>query len=383
MDDETFTALVIGGSVGGLAAAHELRSAGADVGVYERSAGPTQARGAGIVMQPEVESLLNRTGTSARDVCVELSERQHLTRRGETARYPAPQLMTTWDTLYRALRDPLEDVCYRQDSTLDGVLVEGDGVTVSFSDGHTARSDFLVGADGIGSATRRLLDSTPPVYAGYVAWRGLEAESGLPGHLVELLADRFTFFEAPGMQMLCYLVPGSTGERRDGERRVNWVWYTNVAEHDLPAIMTGRAGKRFAHFVPPDELPQDTIEKVVAQAHTSLPAPFAELVHSSRVFLQPVLDLAPHRMLTDHAVLIGDAAGTVRPHTASGTSKAFGDAAGLAKALRGWRSGLPLPVQALQEWEVVRLDRLVTLAEAGVHLAARSGLGSGRSFFRR
>lgn len=34
-------------------------------------------------------------------------------------------------------------------------------------------------------------------------------------------------------------------------------------------------------------------------------------------------------------------------------------------------------------WEVGRLHRLVTLAEVGVQLVARSGLGSGRSFFRR
>ncbi|MFJ4930286.1 NAD(P)-binding protein [Streptomyces sp. NPDC088736] len=32
-----FKALVIGGSVGGLATAHELRAAGADIAVYERS----------------------------------------------------------------------------------------------------------------------------------------------------------------------------------------------------------------------------------------------------------------------------------------------------------------------------------------------------------
>lgn len=50
----SFTAAIVGGSVGGLAAAHELRSIGADVTVYERSVDRTQPRGAGIVMQAEV-----------------------------------------------------------------------------------------------------------------------------------------------------------------------------------------------------------------------------------------------------------------------------------------------------------------------------------------
>ncbi|MFD0391890.1 hypothetical protein ACFQ3Z_00705 [Streptomyces nogalater] len=37
--------------------------------------------------------------------------------------------------------------------------------------------------------------------------------------------------------------------------------------------------------------------------------------------------------------------------TASGTSKAFGDAAGLAAALRDWTPGRDLPVNRLADWE--------------------------------
>ncbi|MEV6535082.1 monooxygenase [Streptomyces sp. NPDC051639] len=374
-----FTALVIGGSVGGLAAAHELRDVGAGVAVYERSAGQTSARGAGIVMQPEVDALLNRLGRPASSVSVELHERQQLDARGRTARHGAPQLMTAWDTLYRALREPLSGVCYRLDSTLRRVQVSGHDITAEFSDGYTARGNFLVGADGIGSATRMLLDSVSrPEYAGYVAWRGLEPESALPSELLDLLAGRFTFFTSSGMQMLCYLVPGADGEREEGSRRVNWVWYVNVAEPDLPRLLTGRSGKHYAHFLPPGELLPETVEQVARQAEVSLPPPFAELVHLSDVFMQPVFDLAPGRMVADHAALIGDAAGTVRPHTASGTSKAFGDAAGLAAALRGWTPTRPLPASELEHWELRRLDRFLTLSEAGFDLAVRSTLGAQR-----
>ncbi|MDX6328608.1 MAG: hypothetical protein QOI83_991 [Streptomycetaceae bacterium] len=383
-EGNAFKALVIGGSVGGLAAAHELRSVGAEVAVYERSVGTTRPRGAGIVMQPEVEALLTRLGVGAHSVSVELRERQQLHLHGEAARYDAPQLMTAWDTLYRTLREPLAGVCYRLDSSLSSVRVEGHEVTAGFTDGYAAQGNFLVGADGIGSATRRLLDAASrPAYAGYVAWRGLEPESAIPGRLLDLLSGRFTFFGASGMQMLCYLVPGANGEREEGSRRVNWVWYVNVAESDLPDILTGRSGKRFAHFLPPEELLPEIAEKVTAQADASLPPQFAELVRLSDVFMQPVFDLPARRMVADHAALIGDAAGTVRPHTASGTSKAFGDAAGLAAAMRGWTPSQALPAQALEDWEVRRLDRLVTLSEAGVELAERSTLGvpAGRRFF--
>ena len=104
------SALVIGGSVGGLAAAHELRSIGAEVTVFERSVDRTQPRGAGIVIQPEV----------------------------------------------------------------------------------------------VGSTVRSLLNIPgAAAYSGYVAFRGLEPEAGLPSHLVELLAERFTMFAVPGLQLLC------------------------------------------------------------------------------------------------------------------------------------------------------------------------------------
>ncbi|MET9010231.1 FAD-dependent monooxygenase [Streptomyces olivaceoviridis] len=376
--------VIVGGSVGGLAAAHELRAIGAETAVYERSAGRMQARGAGVVMQPEVEALLVRLGLSAREVSVELRERQQLHLHGRATRYAAPQLMTAWDTLYRVLREPVAGLCYRLDSALTRVRVEGSEVTAEFADGSTTQGHFLVGADGIGSATRRLLDpATRPSYAGYVAWRGLEPESALPGDLLEVLTGRFTFFGADGLQMLCYLVPGPDGELEEGSRRVNWVWYMNVPEHDLPRLLASRSGKPYTTFLPPGEILPDIAAELAATAEASLPERFAQLVRLSDVFMQPVFDLAPHRMVADHAALIGDAVGTVRPHTASGTSKAFADAAGLAAALRGWTPGQELPAGRLADWEQQRLLHLVALSRAGIDLADRSSLGTAgsRRFF--
>ena len=250
-----FTALVIGGSVGGLAAAHELRSIGAEVTVFERSVDRTQPRGAGIVMQPEVESLLGRLGRSVPSVSVLLRERQQLHRDGSLSRYDAPQWMTAWDTLYAALRKPLPEGCYRLDSELASLRIAGDDVTATFTAGHRAVGNIVVGADGVGSTVRSLLNI--PGAASLFGLRrvpGLEPEAGLPSHLVELLAERFTMFAVPGLQLLCYLVPGAGGELGPGSRRVNWVWYVNTAESNLPWLLTGKSGRRFDHFVPPGEL---------------------------------------------------------------------------------------------------------------------------------
>lgn len=374
----TFRAAVVGGSLGGLAAAHELRSIGAEVAVYERSVGRTEARGAGIVMQPEVASLLARVDRSVPSVSVPLAERQQLHRHGAPDRYHAPQWMSAWDTLYGALRAPLSDICLRLDSRLTGLSTEDNQVSAQFGDGYRTTADLLVGADGIGSTTRQLLTGQDePRYAGYVAFRGLLPERSLPGPLHDLLDNRFTLFAVPGMQMLCYLVPGADGERTEGLRRVNWVWYVNTVEAVLPHLLTGRSGRRFDFFLPPGELAGTVLESVLALAGGTLPQPFAELVQLTPIFLQPVFDLPPAPRVAEHIVLIGDAAGTVRPHTASGTSKAFGDAAALAHALTGWRRGTPLPLRRLDAWAAQRTVHLVDVAEAGVRLAARSQLGMG------
>ncbi|MCV7229225.1 FAD binding domain-containing protein [Mycolicibacterium komossense] len=378
-------ALVIGGSVGGLAAAHELRTIGADVAVYERSVDRTQPRGAGIVMQPEVEELLARLGISVPSVSVELQERQQLHHDGRTTRYRAPQWMTAWDTLFHAFRTPLSDACYRLDSSLQQVVVDSDHVTATFADGSSARGDFLVGADGVGSTTRTLLGIPGYItYSGYVAFRGLEPESGLPDELRELLAERFTLFGVPGMQMLCYLVPGADGQLDRGARRVNWVWYVNTPASAVATLLTGTSGRQFENFLPPGELTAENSSALVDLAREALPPQFGALVQHSTVFLQPVFDRAPAAMVAGRAALIGDAAGTVRPHTASGTSKALGDAAALAHALARWSPGDDLPVRLLEHFEHQRLSHLIGVARSGVRMAAQSRLGNtGPDFLTR
>lgn len=374
---------MIGGSVGGLAVAHELRAIGVDVTVYERSVDRTQPRGAGIVMQPEVEGLLRSLGRSVPSVSVELTERQQLHRDGRVARYHAPQWMTAWDTLYTALREPLPAASHRLDSTLAGLSVEDRRVTATFADGHTAEADLLIGADGVGSTTRTLAGIHGCVtYPGYVAFRGLEPEDDLPEPLRSLLAERFTSFGAPGMQMLSYLVPGANGERHRGARRVNWVWYLNTPERDLGRLLTGRSGRHYENFLPPGESTQEVDTALATLAEKALPERFAELVALSAVFMQPVFDRAPSRMVADRVMLIGDAAGTVRPHTASGTSKALGDAAALAYALEGWQPPAALPARRLAHWEDQRLAHVNAVAGAGIRLAAQSMLGAAGPDYR-
>jgi len=55
---------IAGGSIGGLSAGVALDTAGFDVQVYERDPGPMNTRGAGIVVQSELLSLLRNSSAA-------------------------------------------------------------------------------------------------------------------------------------------------------------------------------------------------------------------------------------------------------------------------------------------------------------------------------
>jgi 2-polyprenyl-6-methoxyphenol hydroxylase-like FAD-dependent oxidoreductase len=72
------------------------------------------------------------------------------------------------------------------DPALTGFESHGEHVTLRFTDGHEETADIVVAADGIRSAIREtLFHPAPPVFAGFVAWRGLVDTSELPRHLHE------------------------------------------------------------------------------------------------------------------------------------------------------------------------------------------------------
>jgi 2-polyprenyl-6-methoxyphenol hydroxylase-like FAD-dependent oxidoreductase len=71
------------GSLGGLCAGICLRAAGWRVSIFERSLGPMEDRGAGIVLQSEVLTLLEGLKLTTReDISVESHERQYLNKDG-------------------------------------------------------------------------------------------------------------------------------------------------------------------------------------------------------------------------------------------------------------------------------------------------------------
>lgn len=368
--------MVVGGSLGGLAAGISLREAGWKAEVFERSRGELEGRGAGIVVQPELLRFLEERGVPRGEVGVAAEARQYLDQDGRVARVEGrQQLMTSWGRIYRHLRSLFPEEHYHQGTELVGLERDNDGIVASFGGGEEA-CDLLVGADGTHSSCRHLLlPGTVPEYAGYVACRGLVEESHLDTSLARTFSEKFTFFLGKNTQILCYLIPGPSGELTQGERLLNWVWYWNVPEGDaLREMLTDRDGKTHDYSVPRGRVREDLVKHQKTIAGEVLPDAFGRLVaQTDEPFVQVIHDLAVPRMVFGRACLVGDAAFVPRPHTAASTAKAVANATALAESLSFYGDDV---AAVLKAWEPAQLRLGRRLEEHG------RALGDGSQFGR-
>ncbi len=328
-------ALVIGGSLGGLAAALLLRRIGWRVDLYERSREELSSRGAGILTHPELLAALDAGGVGSHDVGVPIGGRVTFNLDGSVAGvHDLPQLTSSWDVLYRRLRGGLPDESCHPGCPLVGLEARPDGATALFGDGGRADGDLIVGCDGVRSTVReQVAPETRAHYAGYVAWRGMVPEREASDSTRDALADRLSFCLPPGEQFLSYPVAGEGGRLELGDRRLNWVWYRPAAGAAFDALFTDPDGVRHDVSMPPGRVSPGSVAAMRADARR-LPPAYRELVAlTPQPFLQAIYDLDSSEIAFGRAIVMGDAAFVARPHTGFGVTKAVGDAVALADAL--------------------------------------------------
>jgi 2-polyprenyl-6-methoxyphenol hydroxylase-like FAD-dependent oxidoreductase len=366
-------AVIAGGSLAGLMTGIVMKVAEADVHIYERTQKVLDDRGAGIVLQAETKAFL-------RNVCrlrpektgVWSKYRQYLNRDGTPESYQeTPQQMTSWGLIYRALRRAFPAERYHQGVELKGFLQTAHGVVAKFDGLADVEADVLVGADGSRSSVRQqLMPEVKPRYAGYVAWRGVVSESSASSLLARTFIDHFTFQQMDRSHILCYLIPGAEGEIEPGQRRMNWVWYWNVAESELQDLLTGVDGMERNFSVPPGQVRNEWLKKQDAIAQNVFCPQFLELWRATdKPFIQPIVDLSVPRMVHGRVALLGDAAFIPRPHTAASTAKAGANALALGHALKAYPNDIDA---ALKEWEPEQLALGRHLERNGKALGDRS-----------
>ena len=333
--------------------------------IHERAGEELASRGAGIATHDELhEALALATGNGV-EVGVAVEGRIVLARNGDVVCEEArPQVLTSWDRIWRHLRLRADDV-YRHGSALVSVTQDERRVVARFDDGSEVAADLLVAADGAQSTVRQqLLPAVEPLYAGYVAWRGLADMAELSGKARDALRNRFAFCLPDREQALGYPVDG--GASSGG--RYNCVWYRPAdPEQDLPRLLTGADGRQYSGAIPPDRLHPDVLARMRADAASLLAPPFAEVMTKARQpLLQAIVDLESPAMIIGRVALLGDAAFVARPHVGMGTTKAASDARVLADHLTRHDD---IDV-ALAAYEAERLAYGQRVARRGRHLGA-------------
>lgn len=327
-------ATVIGGSIGGLFVGLFLRKAGWHVEIYERVSDEIKSRGAGIVTHAPLFDALRRVdATPQGEVGVAVEGRRVFSSDGQVAgSLPFPQVLTSWDRLYRLLFDRFPREQYHQGAALVSIRQQEGEVFATFEDGYAVRSDLLIGADGHRSTVRaQYAPAIRPEYAGYVAWRGLVQESALSQATRDAVFRHFAFSLPEHEQMLGYPVAGADEDMRPGHRRYNFVWYRPADERtELRRLLTDKSGINNGMSVAPNAIRPEILDEMRRDADRLLSPQFAEIVHRTELpLIQPIYDVASQQLVFDRVVLLGDAAFVARPHCGMGVTKAAQDASAL------------------------------------------------------
>ena len=331
-------AVVIGGSVGGLFIANMLIRRGWDVDIFERVGGELASRGAGIARHHEMIAIMAAAGAQHGDeLGIAVDGRTAYDRTGRIiARYDYPQHLTGWSQVYNQLHAAFPREHYHLSQELVGIRSAGATSIAQFANHAEMNADLIVGADGFRSTVRSLVaPETVPVYGGYVAWRGLMAETDLSNEFRSDTFNRFSFCFPPRSQFIGYPLSGQDDSVEPGRRRYSFLWYYPVENGDaLADVLTDEAGLRYDYSIPPPLIRRTHLAKLQEMARELLPAQFAEVVTRARQYMvQPIYDVESKRISFDNVALLGDAAFVARPHVGVGVLKAGQDALALADAL--------------------------------------------------
>jgi 2-polyprenyl-6-methoxyphenol hydroxylase-like FAD-dependent oxidoreductase len=230
-------------------------------------------------------------------------------------------------------------ITVRTGCALVGADPSDDGVEAVFDDGSRATGDLLVGADGVRSVTRQLIDplAPPPRFVGLINFGGI-TPAGRLTHALEPEAWQFVFGQRAFFGY--HLTPGGDA-----------LWFANV-----PRPEVSRHERRTTT--------EAEWRRQLAELFTQDAGPATDLISSGRLELAgdntydlghvPVWHRGP-------MIVIGDAAHAPAPTSGQGASLAMEDGVQLARALRD----APSTAVAFASFERLRRSRVERVVAHG------------------
>jgi FAD-dependent urate hydroxylase len=355
-------ALIIGGGVAGPVAAMALGRAGIDSVVYEAYSRGADDAGAFLTFASngldalraiDAHQLVLAEGFPTPRMDIQSGTGKHLgsvPNGGTLADGTVSQTLKRAE-LYRALRDETirrgASVEYGKRLVDAGITPDG-GVVAQFEDGTEAEGDLLIGADGIHSRTRSIIDPSAPGarylpvlnIGGYASGVRVQAESGT----FRMVFGKRAFFGYavhPSGEIWWFANPPSADEPADAE---------------LASITTEQWREMLVDLFAADDTPAVEIVKatpgrLAGWATYDLPS-------------VPKWHRGP-------MIMIGDAAHATAPSSGQGASMAIEDAVVLARCLRD----LPDKEQAFGAYERLRRARVERIVAHGARTSNSKAAG--------
>jgi salicylate hydroxylase len=306
---------VVGGGIGGAAAAAVLIQRGMDVCLYEQAPALTEV-GAGVAIQPNGVRVLQRLGLG--DELLHFGAKwidpQFRRSDGNYAAAMWPPTLASKIEFYGMHRadllamfvNRLPPEIIHTGHRCVGFEQDDDKATVIFANGVRATVDVVIGADGIHSMLQQHVTvPSAPLYSGSVAYRGV-----IPAGSVSWPKGAMRNWLGAGKHFLVFPVRAN--------ELINYVGFVTSdepLEESWSAIGDpGTLSREFTGWDP-------RVEAIIAQVKTT--------------FRWGLFDREPLQNWTrGRLTLLGDAAHPMLPHAGQGANQAIEDAIALATILR-------------------------------------------------
>ena len=354
-------ALIVGGGVAGPVAAMALRQAGIDSVVYEAYAGGADDAGSFLTFASngldalrtiDAHHLVLSEGFPTPRMTIQSGSGKHLGDVPNGGTLPDGTVSQTLKRadLYRALRDEAVGRGARVEygKRLVDAGTTPDGVVARFEDGTEAEGDLLIGADGIHSSTRRIIDPSAPG-ARYVPVLNI----GGYARDVTVQAEPGTFRMVFGKRAFFGYAVHPSGEI--------W-WFANPPRADEPT------GAELA------AIGTEQWREMLIDLFAGDDSPAVEIIRSTPGKLAgwATYDLpSVPTWYRESMIIIGDAAHATAPSSGQGASMAIEDAVVLARCLRD----LPDTGQAFAAYERLRRARVERIVAHGARTSNSKAAG--------
>jgi FAD-dependent urate hydroxylase len=350
MTGTTRTAIIVGGGIAGPVAAMALQKAGIEATVHEAYDSTADHAGGGMSIAPNGQFALDTIGAGdiVRDIGIPVTSMGLRSWNGkQLARFAPPDRLPPMRFVWRAdlYRGIYAEAARRSIRIVHGKrlvdAVETDSaVTAHFADGTRASADILIGADGIRSTVRTLIDPAAPSphYAGLVSFGARMDACGLPS--------------TDGVMYLCFGRNAFFGYQIFDDTSA--VWFANVPRREAMTLAEAQAvgAKEWLR----------TLHVLFAHDRTPALTMITRTPADDLLITGPVENM-PAQLPTwtrGRTTLIGDAAHAASSSSGQGASIAVESAVELARCLRDLPYG-----QAFEAYERLRRPRVERIIKLG------------------